>query len=113
MPVSGGRSPVSAPSRVDLPAPDGPIMQSRQLSGTGKLTWSSSTLPPLTFTTKSCTAERGAADPDDVLLSDRGPGYSPAVDEGAILAAKVGDLIASRGQPAQLGVMGGGVEVIG
>ena len=66
-------------------------------------------LPQLIF----CQAERGAADPDNVILGDHGPGYWQAVDKGAILAAEISDLIASRGQPRQLGVMGRGVEVIG
>ena len=38
--------PVSAPSRVDLPAPLGPITASRQRSPSGKLTSSRITLPP-------------------------------------------------------------------
>ena len=37
--------PVSAPSRVDLPAPLGPITPSRQRSPSGKLTWLRMTLP--------------------------------------------------------------------
>jgi hypothetical protein len=50
-------------------------------------------VPQLTF----CEAERGVADPDDVMLGEHGLGNSLAVYEGAIVTAKVNDLIASRG----------------
>ena len=57
-------------------------------------------------------AEGSAADTDQVLLGHRGgPRDQLAVDEGAVVAAQVGDLVPAAAEVAELGVYPGHAEV--
>jgi hypothetical protein len=55
--------------------------------------------------------ERGRPDADDVRLGHRGGGHPLAVDERAVVAGQVGDLVPAAAGPAQLGVVAGDAEV--
>jgi hypothetical protein len=130
VPSSAGRIPVSAFSSVDLPAPLGPMTPTKHRSGIGNVAASSSNLPPPTVTFRPRAsnvtspvstyspqfpvgqAECGVADADNVLVADLGAVYPLAVQERAVVAAQVDDLVpATRGLP-QFGVAAGDAQVV-
>ena len=129
---SAGRFPVSALSRVDLPAPAGPMTASMDRSASGNVMPSSSTfcLPPSRHRDAQLVRleggaavvdvldqlaagqpEGGVADRDDVVVVQLGLVDPGAVDERAVVAAQVDDLVATGRRLPQLGVLLGHAEV--
>ena len=112
-PRSAGRMPVSARSRVDLPEPLGPTTPAGTSRRRGSVTSSSRTLPPRRSPTRSSDVEGDVAGVDELLqlvarpgrrwsgrcrpgrAGRRAAGDRLAVDEGAVVAAEVDDLVAA------------------